>query len=32
MLAAREVSDQIELTVADDCWPLPKYREILFPV
>ena len=32
MLAVREVSDQIELTVADDCWPLPKYREILFPV
>ena len=32
MLAAREVSDQIELSVADDCWPLPKYREILFPV
>jgi glutamine synthetase len=32
MLAVREVSDQIELTVSDDCWPLPKYREILFPV
>jgi glutamine synthetase len=32
MVAAREVSDQIELTVADDCWPLPKYREMLFPV
>jgi glutamine synthetase len=32
MLAVREVSDQIELSVADDCWPLPKYREILFPV
>src|SRR5215218_146290 len=32
MLAAREVSDQIELTVSDELWPLPKYREILFPV
>ena len=32
MLAVREVSDQIELTVSDECWPLPKYREILFPV
>jgi glutamine synthetase len=32
MLAEREVSDQIELSVSDECWPLPKYREILFPV
>jgi glutamine synthetase len=32
MLAVREVSDQIELSVSDECWPLPKYREILFPV
>jgi len=32
MVAAREVADQIELTVSDDCWPLPKYREMLFPV
>ncbi|MEO8561320.1 MAG: glutamine synthetase III [bacterium] len=32
MLSARTVADQIELTVADDCWPLPKYREMLFPV
>ena len=32
MLAAREVSDQIELTISDELWPLPKYREILFPV
>ena len=22
----------MELMVADDCWPLPKYREMLFPV
>jgi glutamine synthetase len=32
MLAAREASDAIELTVSDELWPLPKYREILFPV
>ncbi|HEX7980924.1 MAG TPA: glutamine synthetase III [Gemmatimonadaceae bacterium] len=32
MLAAREASDAIELTISDDAWPLPKYREILFPV
>ena len=28
--AAREVSDSIECIVADDRWPLPKYREMLF--
>jgi len=32
MLAAREASDAIELTISDELWPLPKYREILFPV
>ena len=32
MLAVREVSDQLELTISDELWPLPKYREILFPV
>jgi glutamine synthetase len=32
MLAARTASDEIELTISDDAWPLPKYREILFPV
>jgi glutamine synthetase len=32
MLAVREVSDLIELSIADEAWPLPKYREILFPV
>jgi glutamine synthetase len=32
MLAVREASDAIELAVSDECWPLPKYREILFPV
>jgi glutamine synthetase len=32
MLAVREASDQIELHISDELWPLPKYREILFPV
>ncbi len=30
--AVREVSDELELTVGDEYWPLPKYREMLFPV
>src|SRR5437867_3519165 len=30
--AARAASDAIELTIDDDMWPLPKYREMLFPV
>jgi glutamine synthetase len=28
----REICDMLELRVADDLWPLPKYREMLFPV
>ncbi len=28
----REVADYLEEVVADDLWPLPKYREILFIV
>ncbi|HYO42744.1 MAG TPA: glutamine synthetase III [Candidatus Limnocylindrales bacterium] len=28
--ALREVADSLELLVADDLWPLPKYRELLF--
>ncbi|HEX9562744.1 MAG TPA: glutamine synthetase III [Gemmatimonadaceae bacterium] len=32
MVAAREVCDRLELLIADDMWPLPKYREMLFPV
>ena len=28
----RRVSDALEILVADDHWPLPKYREMLFPV
>jgi glutamine synthetase len=31
-LAVRERCDALELVVADAMWPLPKYREILFPV
>ena len=30
--AVRSRCDALELVVADDTWPLPKYREILFPV
>ena len=26
----REVADELESLVADDLWPLPKYRELLF--
>ena len=32
MAAVREASDLIELTIGDDHWPLPRYREMLFPV
>jgi glutamine synthetase len=32
MAEVRKVCDALELCVADDCWPLPKYREMLFPV
>ena len=28
----RETCDALELKVADELWPLPKYREMLFPV
>ncbi len=30
MASVREVSDALELLVADNLWPLPKYREMLF--
>jgi len=30
MAAVRSESDALEQTVADDLWPLPKYREMLF--
>jgi glutamine synthetase len=32
MAEVRKVCDTLELTVGDDYWPLPKYREMLFPV
>ena len=28
--ALREAADELETVVADDYWPLPKYRELLF--
>ena len=28
--ALRKVADELETVVADDLWPLPKYRELLF--
>ena len=30
MLAVRELGDKLETIVADDLWPLPTYREMLF--
>lgn len=32
MQQVRQACDALELLVADDAWPLPKYREMLFPV
>jgi glutamine synthetase len=32
MAAVRATSDAIELKIADELWPMPKYREMLFPV
>jgi glutamine synthetase len=32
MAAVRQACDALEAVVDDDCWPLPKYREMLFPV
>ncbi len=32
MAEVRKSSDAIESSIADECWPLPKYREMLFPV
>ncbi|AHG87975.1 Glutamine synthetase type III domain-containing protein [Gemmatirosa kalamazoonensis] len=32
MAAVRAASDALELGLPDDHWPLPKYREMLFPV
>jgi glutamine synthetase len=32
MAGARACCDALEVAVSDECWPLPKYREMLFPV
>jgi len=32
MRAVRAISDEIELTMGDAFWPLPRYREMVFPV
>ena len=32
MAAVRSCADALETVVADELWPLPKYREMLFPV
>jgi glutamine synthetase len=32
MAEVRAASDALELLVGDEYWPLPKYREMLFPV
>jgi glutamine synthetase len=32
MAEVRKCCDTLELMVDDECWPLPKYREMLFPV
>jgi len=32
MAAVRDVADALELVVDDEYWPLPRYREMLFPV
>ena len=32
MASVRAACDALEVMIDDDCWPLPKYREMLFPV
>ncbi len=32
MADVRAAADALELSLSDELWPLPKYREILFPV
>lgn len=32
MAECRGLSDKLELTIGDAYWPLPRYREMLFPV
>ena len=30
MLGVRKIADELEMIIADDLWPLPTYREMLF--
>ena len=30
MAATRQASDALEVSIDDELWPLPKYREMLF--
>ena len=32
MSACREIADKLEVSIGDAYWPLPRYREMLFPV
>ena len=32
MEAVRTASDKLEINIGDGYWPLPRYREMLFPV
>jgi glutamine synthetase len=32
MEACRGIADKLEVTIGDEYWPLPRYREMLFPV
>jgi glutamine synthetase len=32
MAKVRSASDALELVIGDEYWPLPRYREMLFPV
>jgi glutamine synthetase len=32
MEACRGIADRLEVTIGDEYWPLPRYREMLFPV
>ena len=32
LAAVREACDALELSICDEQWPLPRYREMLFPV
>ena len=32
MAACRTISDRLEVSIGDAHWPLPRYREMLFPV